>query len=142
MSRAGCGQETECCPGSPIGVPRGEVEPDADGALRIDLELSIALEVPELPRRSVVEGHNDRTRARRQVDLAIDKLGNRDRAVTLLIEQLEIPAEAVPGAAPATVLLRDQMVFQNRYAAQGVGRPGFRRAGLGPNGGGKQKYGE
>jgi hypothetical protein len=119
----GAGQHAERRLARPVGPLALEVEPDSDGAARIDLERAILpLDVAELAGRGVVEGEYHRRVAGRQIDAAVDELGDRDRPVAAIVQHLEVAAEVGPLARPAALLVADEVIHEDRHAAVFVRR--------------------
>jgi hypothetical protein len=107
----------------PIGVRLPEIEPDADAARRVDLQLAVVLDVAELLRRRVVEHEHHRRDALRQIEILVEDVGHVHWAVAAIVEQLQILQELAPLARVQTIVIGDQVILQHHYSSHLVGHP-------------------
>src|SRR5206468_12822390 len=84
------GQHEERGRAAEVGFLLEERFEDADRALRVDLELAVLLEVPELSGRRIVEGEDDGRGAGGHRDLAFDDAGQALQAIAARVERLEV----------------------------------------------------
>src|SRR5687768_17595550 len=101
-----------------------EVVPDPDSARRIDLQVAVPLDVPELARARVIEDEHDGREALRQVDLLVQQLRYADRAIPPLVDELEVAGEPASFARVAAVGGVYKVVFDDRNLSQLVRNPG------------------
>ena len=106
----------------PIRVLLVERRQDSDGRRRIDLELSVLLDVAELRWRCVVEHEHDRRLPGGQIDLLVDHLRHVDRAIASTVHRLQVAAEPLLRALVQPVLVDDEVVLENGNAAELVRR--------------------
>lgn len=69
----------------PVRVLLIEIEPDPHGALRVDLELAVALDVAELAGGCVVEDQDDWAQPFGEVDFSVEDLFHGHGAVPVII---------------------------------------------------------
>jgi hypothetical protein len=139
-ARLGAGEQAHDGLVAPVRLRLREVEPDPDHARRVDLELPVPLDVAELRRRRVVEREDDGAEPARQIELPVEELGHRHRAVPALVEQLEVPAESAALALPARLLVADEVVLEDHHAPELVRRPRG-RGGVGRGAAGREVAG-
>src|SRR6185437_2387343 len=70
----------------------------------------------------VVEREHHRRHAGRERDFSVDQLGNRNRAVAPLIEELELPFQVSALDGPSSIRIADDVVLEDGNSAQLVRR--------------------
>ncbi len=103
----------------PVGMLLAEREPDADPAVRVDLQLAVLLD-PRSNRlgRCIVERGTATGDVLAGISrLLVDQLRHRDRPVAAIVQQLEVAPEVIGRTAPATVVVGDQVILEDRDAA-------------------------
>ena len=98
---------------------------DADGTVRIDQPLPVALDVPELAGGGVIEGQDHGRGPAGQGQLAVEEVAEGDEPVAALPQALEVPAEIGRGARPALLGGVDLVVLEDHDPPELVGRQGL-----------------
>ena len=104
-----------------MGFP--EVHPDPDPTRRIDIELTVLLDVLELAWARVVENEHHGRLSSRQVDLAVQKLRNGHGPVTLVVDELEVAGKMTSLASIPSIRAVDEVVLDDGNAAKLVWNP-------------------
>jgi hypothetical protein len=100
-----------------------EIEPDPHAARRIDLQLSVVVDVAKLFRRRVVEYKNDRRQAARQIQLLVEHIRHVHRAVAAIVEELEILSVLPPLTRVIAVVIGDQVILEHHDSTHLVRDP-------------------
>lgn len=100
-----------------------ELEPDADPALRIDLQLAVLLDVAELTGRCIIENEDDRGQTARKVDPAVQKLRDGDRSIAFLVDEFQIAPEVIAITRVQRVVIGYQVVLDYRNLSQLIRNP-------------------
>ena len=100
-------QYAERRPVPPVRMLLVECEPDADGAVRIDLECSVVIDVAELRRTRVIEGEYHRRLPRGQIDLLVDHLSDGHRAIAARVQPLEVTPKVIALYVPPAVAVAE-----------------------------------
>src|SRR2546428_6321570 len=91
---------------------------DADPGFRIDQDASVRFDVPELARRGVVEGEDDRRGPGGGRDASVEQIGEADQPVALRAERLEDAAAILGRPLPALLRGVDLVILDAHQAAE------------------------
>ncbi len=98
-----------------------EIEPDSDSAGRINLELSIVVDVAKLLRRRVVKNKDDGRQSTRKIQLLVEHVRHVHRPIAATVEELQILAELPSLTRIIGIVVRDQVIFQHHYSSHLIG---------------------
>src|SRR6059036_3750396 len=101
VGRVRAGEHVERRAVAELRMLAGERFEDADGRLRIDLDVTVLLEVAELTGRGIVEGENDRSGPGWQREAPVEQISQIDQPVGLRIERLEVATKVLGRPRPS-----------------------------------------
>src|SRR2546423_7304456 len=98
-----------------------EIEPDADAARRIDLEIAVVVDVAELLGRRVVEHEHYGRQSLRQIEILVEHIRHVHRAIAAIVQQLEIFSKLPSLPCVEAIMVGDEVILQHHYSSHLIG---------------------
>src|SRR5262249_2551956 len=99
-------------------MPAVKLDQNSYRTVWINLFLAVSKEVTKLAWGRIIKGQNDGLGTAREHNLSVDIFSQTDWAITFLVKLLQIFPKAFDRSSPPTLLLLDQVIFQNHHFAE------------------------